>query len=158
MQEFHEWFKDFWPVIVFALGISWLLGKAFQRITHLEEESKERRKNMVLSANRIVELEASTKKMLYHDDGTLIYVCKKDCEKEIKSMEAISNKFIKEVEEIAKENKMEYMAKADHEQKCKLATWEMKETVGKMLDTKFAAFEKNLFRQLKLNGFGHSEV
>lgn len=151
MQEFHEWLAWSWPILIALLGFMLLLGRVYQQVQQLREDNKISNNKIIHAENsmttNVKEFESKLKQYLFQLDGTLIYVCRKDCEKELKGMENVS-----------KENKMEYMTKADHEQKCRIATWEMKETVGKMLDAKFEAFEISLFKQLKLNGFRHSEV
>jgi hypothetical protein len=132
MNDPVHWIIQLWPIIVALVGLICALAVAYHRIGNNADDIKENKKEF--------------KRCLFQEDGSLIYVCRKDYDKD---MEAIADQH--------QEDAGKGLTAKEHDKICRIASLEMKEAVGIMLDQKFKDFEIRLLKQLRINGFKHSE-
>jgi hypothetical protein len=132
MNDPVHWIIQLWPIIVALVSLICALAVAYYRIGNNGDDIKENKKEL--------------KRLLFQEDGSLIYITRKE--------------YLKKMEELTVQHKSDAdneLTFKEHDKLCKIASLEMKEAVGVMLDKKFSEFEVRLYKQLKLNGFKHSE-
>jgi hypothetical protein len=117
---------------VTLVGLVCALAVAYYRIGNNADDIKENKKEF--------------KRLLFAEDGSLLYITRKE--------------YLKKMEELTVQHKSDAdneLTFKEHDKLCIIAALKMKEAVGIMLDKKFGEFETRLFKQLKLNGYKHTE-
>lgn len=109
-----------WPVLLTIGAIIATLAVALYRITQ-----------------NAIQIE-KVKRGLYHEDGALHYVTKRE--------------FDKVMETTNRENDNNLTTKA-HDQICETRLLKFEKSIGGMFDMKLADFEKRLLKELRLNGY-----